>query len=207
MRKEYEVKLTASKKMLEKIERIPALLDWDVKEGKIKHLVSHYFDTERFDLLYNNVAYRMREESGKNVATLKGNGILRNGIYIRDEFEKTLRNGENVIDFNFLDKHFPQVLKITKSTPLQEVLIADNERHILNLKKDKCMIEASLDFLYFVRGKRKIAFNEIELELKKGSEEDLLECASFLRLNFHLPLSGASKYEIGLRSFNLVPLL
>jgi inorganic triphosphatase YgiF len=207
VRKEYEVKLTASKKMLEKIKETPGFLNWSIEKGKEKYLVSHYFDTEKFDLLYSNMAYRTREEDGKNIATLKGNGILKNGIYIRDEFEKILRNSEDVTKFDFLNKHFPQVLEITKETPLKEVLIVDNERHILYLKKDDSLIEVSLDFLHFILGKRKVAYNEIELELKNGCEEDLLECASFLKLNFHLFLAGASKYEMGLRSFNLIPLL
>lgn len=207
MHKEYEVKLAASKKMLERIEKIPKLLDWDVKGKKVKHLVSHYFDTAKFDLLYHNIAYRLREEDDKKVVTLKGNGILRNNIYIRDELEEPLKNGEDVTDFNFLNEHFSQILEITKGAALREVLLVNNNRHILELKKDRSMIEVALDSLYFVRGKRKIAFNEIELELKEGSEEDLLECASFFRLKFHLALSGASKYEIGLKSFNLIPLL
>ncbi len=205
--KEYEVKLTASKKMLEKIEQIPGFLNWSIKEGKEKYLISHYFDTEKFDLLYSNMAYRTREEDGKNVATLKGNGILKNGIFIRDEFEEILHNGEDVTKADFLNKYFPQILEITKETPLKEVLIVDNERHMLYLEKDGSLIEASLDFLHFVLGKRKVAYNEIELELKNGCEEDLLECASFLKLNFHLFSAGASKYEMGLRSFNLIPLL
>ena len=207
MHKEYEVKLAASKKMLERIEKIPKLPNWNIKGKKVKHLVTHYFDTEKFDLLYNNIAYRLREEDGKKFVTLKSNGIIRNNIYIRDEFEKPLENGEDVTEPNFLNKHFPQILKITKGTALKEVLITDNNRHILELWKDKSIVEAALDSLYFVRGKRKTAFNEIELELKEGTEEDLLECASFFRLKFHLALSGASKYEIGLKSFNLIPLL
>ena len=207
VKKEYEIKLTASKKMLEKIEQIPGFLNWDIKEGKGKYLVSHYFDTEKFDLLYNNMAYRTREEDGRNVATLKENGILKNGIFIRDEFEEILRNSEDVTKAGFLNKCFPQILEITKETPLKEVLIVDNERHILHLEKDDSLIEASLDFLHFMLGKRKVAYNEIELELKNGCEEDLLECASFLKLNFHLFSAGASKYEMGLRSFNLIPLL
>ena len=207
MHKEYEVKLAASKKMLERIEKIPKLLDWNIKGGEAKHLVSHYFDTDKFDLLYNNVAYRLREEDDKKIVTLKDNGTLKNNIYIRDEFEKPLKNREDVTDYNFLDKHFSQILKITKGSPLKEVLLVDNDRHILELRKDKSIIQVALDSLYFVRGKRKIAFNEMELELKEGTEEDLLECASFFRLKFHLALSGASKYEIGLKSFNLIPLL
>ncbi len=207
MKKEYEVKLTASKKMLEKIEQIPGFLNWNIKEGKKKYLVSHYFDTEKFDLLYGNMAYRIREEDGKNIATLKGNGILKNGIFIREEFEEILRNCEDVTKAGFLNKYFPQILEITKGNPLGKVLVVDNERHILYLEKDGSLIEASLDFLQFVLGKRKVSYNEIELELKNGCEEDLLECASFLKLNFHLFSAGASKYEMGLRSFNLIPLL
>lgn len=207
VKKEYEVKLTASKKMLEKIKQTPGFLNWSIKKGKEKYLVSHYFDTEKFDLLYSNMAYRTREEDGRNVATLKGNGILKNGIFIRDEFEEKLRNGEDVTKFNFLNKHFPQILEIIKGNSLQEVLIVDNERHILYLEKDGSLIEVSLDFLHFVLGKRKVSYNEIELELKNGCVEDLLECASFLKLNFHLFSADASKYEMGLRSFNLIPLL
>ncbi len=203
---EIEVKLAASKKTLERFERMEKINDWKMeKKGKL-HLLSHYFDTNDFRLLYNNIAYRLREEDGKKVATLKSNGKKRNGIYIREEKNVLLSDSEDVTSCDFLKKHFPEVLNIAKGRELTEVLTIDNERHILHLIKGNAVIEASCDYLNFLKGRRKISYNELELELKKGTEEDLAECASFLRLNFHLPLSGASKYEMGLRSFNLIPL-
>ena len=83
MGKEIEVKLAASKKMLERIENIEKILNWDISKMGVIHLKSHYFDTVSFNLLYNNFAYRLREEDSKNVVTLKSNGKRKNGIYIR----------------------------------------------------------------------------------------------------------------------------
>ncbi len=203
---EIEVKLAASQKMLERIENIDEILNWNVKRNGTIHLVSHYFDTPGFNLLYNNFAYRLREENENRVATLKANGKKRNGIYIREEINKALLNGEDVSSKYFIKKHFPQVLEVAKGKPLDEVLMVNNNRHILHITRNNSFIEASLDFLYFIKGRRKIPYNEIELELKEGSEEELAECSSYLRLNYHLSLSGASKYEMGLRSFNLIPL-
>ncbi len=203
---EIEVKLSASKKTLERLEKMEEINGWRVKRVGRIHLISHYFDTNDFRLLYHNFAYRLREEAGKKVATLKSNGKKRNGIYIRTEESKLLKDSEDITSIDFLQKNFPSVLEIANGKKLNEVLTVDNERHILYLTKGDALIEASLDFLNFLKGRRKIPYNELELELKEGSEEDLAECASFLRLNYHLPLSGASKYEMGLRSFNLIPL-
>ena len=206
MGKEIEVKLAASKKMLERIEKIEKVLHWNVEKKKEIHLVSHYFDTPGFNLLYNNLAYRVREEDGRHIVTLKSNGKRRNGIYIREEKSDILLDGEDITSMYYLEKHFPEVLEVSKREPLSEVLTIDNNRHVLHLTNGDSLIEASLDFLYFIKGKRRIPYNELELELKNGTEEELAECSSFLRLNYHLSLSGASKYEMGLRSFNLIPL-
>ncbi len=205
---EVEVKLAASKKTLERVEELEVLDDWMVEKRGMIHLISHYFDTPNFCLLYNNLAYRLREEDGKKVVTLKSNGRAKDGIYIREEQNKLLLDGEDITSREFLSQNFPKILEIIKNNKtLRESLIIDNERHILHFKKnDDALIEASLDFLYFMKGKRKIPYNELELELKEGDEESLRELAGNLRKRFHLSLSGASKYEMGLKSFNMIPL-
>jgi len=203
---EIEVKLAASKKTLERVEELEELAGWKVEKRGIVHLVSHYFDTPNFHLLYNNFAYRLREEDGKKVATLKSNGRAKEGIYIREEQNKLLLDGEDVTSREFLARNFPKILEIINNEPLKERLVIDNERHILYFKKDDALVEAALDFLYFMQGRRRIPYNELELELKEGSEEALREIVGNLRKHFHLSLSGASKYEIGLKSFNMIPL-
>ncbi len=203
---EYEIKLSATRKTMERIETFIRFLDWNVESSGTNHLVSRYYDTESFSLLYNNLAYRMREEDGKRLVYLKANGTLKNGIYIREETKKMIEDGEDITSEGFLKNYFPRVLHATKSSSLWEVLTIDNDRHILLLKKKRSMIELSLDYLYFVRGKRRIEYNEIELELKKGHEEDLLECSSLIQTICNLKPTGASKYELGLRSFDLIPI-
>ena len=203
---EIEVKLAASKKTLERVEELKELGDWTVEKKGMIHLVSHYYDTPNFCLLYNNVAYRLREEDGKKVATLKSNGRARDGIYIREEQNKLLLDGKDVTSREFLAENFPKILEIIDKETLRESLIVDNERHILYFKKDNALVEASLDFLYFMKGKRRIPYNELELELKEGDEDALKDIVEHLRRRFHLSLSGASKYEMGLKSFNMIPL-
>ncbi len=204
---EYEVKLCASRKTMEKIESCTNIMHWRVERGCKKHLISHYFDTDDFKLLYNNFSYRLREEGGKKFVHLKANGSFKNGIYIREELEIPLRDAEDFCSKEFLRKSFPDVFSIVKDAELKEMLVIDTERHILGLTKKSSLIEGALDFLYFVRGKRKLEYEEIELELKKGKEEDLIECFSILQAQYNLKLAGASKYELGLRSFGLIPLI
>jgi inorganic triphosphatase YgiF len=204
---EYEVKLCASKKTMEKIEQCNKLMNWDIKKSGEKHLVSHYYDTEDLKLLYNNLAFRLREDGNQKLLHLKANGTFKNGIYIREEHEYALKNSENYTSKGFLKKHFPIIVDAIKEDGLREIITIDNHRHILLFQKKNSVIETSLDFLYFVRGKRKIEHNEIELELKEGKEEDLIECYSLLQTQYNLKLAGASKYELGLRSFSMIPLL
>lgn len=203
---EYEIKLVASRKTMERIETFDRFFEWKVEKIAPKHLISRYFDTECFSLLYNNLAYRLREEDGKNFVYLKANGTLKNNIYIREETEVVLKDGEDITEKAFLDEYFPSVLSATNGKPLQEVLTIDNDRHMIILKKKKSVVELSLDYLYFERGKRRIPYSEIELELKKGNEEDLRECSSLIQTTCDLKPAGASKYELGLRSFNLIPI-
>jgi triphosphatase len=204
---EYEVKLCASKKTMEKIEHCAKLMNWDIKRGPQKHLISHYYDTDALELLYHNLAFRLREDGDKKFLHLKANGTFKNGIYIREEYEYTLKNGEDFISREFLKKRFPEIFDLTKESELKEIITIDNQRHTLLFQKKNSTIETSLDFLYFIRGKRKIEHNEIELELKEGKEEDLIECYSLLQTHYNLKLAGASKYELGLRSFGMIPLL
>ncbi len=204
---EYEVKLTSTRKVMEKIDLNPSISNWEVKKIGAKNLISHYYDTEELKLLFHNLAYRLREEDGKKFVHLKANGRSENGIYIREETQKILRNGEDITSPMYLKKHFPIIFEIIRDKSLIETLTIDNERHILHIKKKESEIEICLDFLHFMRGKRKIEYNEIELELIKGREEDLMECSSLFQTIYGLHPAGASKYELGLRSFNLIPIL
>jgi len=88
---EYEVKLTSTRKVMEKIDSNPSISNWEVKKIGAKNLVSHYYDTEELKLLFHNLAYRLREEDGKKFVHLKANGRSENGIYIREETQKILK--------------------------------------------------------------------------------------------------------------------
>jgi len=203
---EYEVKLTASRKVLEKIEAELDFVSWNAQRLPPKKLISHYYDTEDLRLLFNNLAFRFREEGSKKMLTLKSNGIYKDGVYIREEHELEVDH-EDFLSKTFLKKHFPLVLEIINGSELEEVLQILNERHPVLLTKNSAELEVDLDYLLFAKGKRKAEFYEVEIELKKGRTEDLIECASILRTQFDLKESSASKYELGLRCFNAIPTL
>ncbi|BAL81460.1 CYTH domain-containing protein [Caldisericum exile] len=203
---EYEVKLTASRKTLEKIEAEMDFVSWAVTRLPPKKLVSHYFDTEDLKLLFNNLAFRLREEGSRKVLTLKSNGTFKAGVYVREEKELELDH-EDFLSKSFLKRNFPEIYNIVKDDELCEVLEVVNERHPIILKKNNSELELDLDYLYFVKGRKKAEYYEIEIELKKGCSEDLIECASLLQTRFDLKQASASKYELGLRCFNSIPVL
>lgn len=205
---EIEVKLQATRKIMEKIYENPYMFNWKIEKKGMKHLISHYYDTEDLKLLFANLAFRIREEEGKGkkYVTLKANGKSENGLYIRDETQFLLQNGEDVFSAEFLKRHFPKVYEVTKGEFLTEILTIDNQRYILRIDKRNSKIEVCLDFLHFIKGKRKSEYNEIEIELMSGCREDLMECSSLLQTTYGLVPSGASKYEAGLRCFNLIPI-
>lgn len=206
MAQEVEVILQATKKVMEKIYENPSMFNWKVEKKGVRHLISYYYDTEDLKLLFANLAFRIRDEDGVKYVTLKSNGKAENGLYIRDEKQILLKNGEDVLSKDFLKRHFPAVYEITKGELLEEILTIDNYRHVIEVDKKTSRIEISLDFIHFIKGKRKTEYHEIEIELISGSKEDLMECASLLRTAYGLVPSGASKYEAGLRCFNLIPI-
>lgn len=203
---EIEVKLQATKKIMEKIYENPTMFNWKITKKGIVHLISHYYDTQDLKLLFQNYAFRLREEGTKKFLTLKSNGRCENGVYIREETQVQIKDGEDVLSYNYIKKHFPQIYNVTKGEQLNEILIIENERRVLQIDKRDSKIEICLDFLHFMRGKRCLEYNEIEIELISGRKEDLMECSSLLQTTYNLPLAGASKYELGLRSFNLIPI-
>jgi inorganic triphosphatase YgiF len=203
---EYEVKLAASRKVLERIETDMDFICWKATHLPPKKLISHYYDTDDFKLLFNNLAFRLREEGSKKTLTLKSNGSFNNGIYIREEKELELDH-EDFLSKNFLRKHFPKLYEIIKCSELKEMLQVINERHPILLSKNGAEIELDLDYVNFAKGKRKSEYQEIEIELKKGRSEDLIECSSILQTKFDLKFSSASKYELGLKCFNAIPVL
>ncbi|MGC9100570.1 MAG: inorganic triphosphatase [Caldisericum sp.] len=201
---EYEVKLTASRKILEKIEAEMDFLSWSVTRLPPKKLISHYYDTDDLKLLFKNLAFRLREEGSKKTLTLKSNGTFNAGVYVREEKEIELDH-EDFLSKSFLKRNFPEVYEIVKDDELREVIEIVNERHPIVLKKNNAELELDLDYLNFVKGRSKAEYYEVEIELKKGCSEDLIECASLLQKQFDLKQASASKYELGLRCFNAIP--
>jgi len=64
---EYEVKLAASRKVLERIETDMDFICWKATRLPPKKLVSHYYDTDDFKLLFNNLAFDLERKGRKKL--------------------------------------------------------------------------------------------------------------------------------------------
>lgn len=202
MQKETEIKLRASRETLSALRDHP-LLKKRNKSGWSSHeLFNQYYDTPERDLARARVALRLRRDGEHFIQTLKSRGQSVAGLSERNEWDWYLDKAK--LDLKKLDDQcWPASLAELDKKTLKPIFSTDFVREKAEIAwgrgKSKVVIEAALDLGKVVAGKLSEEICELELELRQGEPEALLELAAELAADLALMPCDISKAERGYR--------
>ncbi|MBO0763506.1 MAG: CHAD domain-containing protein [Hyphomicrobiaceae bacterium] len=195
--KELELKLEFTHEELQRIGANPALEDLTVGKPVTRILRSIYFDTPDHRLRAQGISLRLRAIGDKWVQTVKCGMGVKNGVSNPDEVEAVVTRPEpNVSAINdaALRRTIERATRRSSLEPQFETIVTRTTRQ---LHSDKGDLELALDEGVVRAGAAEDKLCEVELELKAGSPECLLETAAALFSAEPIRLAEASKAERG----------
>jgi inorganic triphosphatase YgiF len=171
------------------------------------HLTNTYFDTPAGDLNARKAIFRIREDDGSYVATVKISKSVSDGLHQRQEWSVEQDDDEPDIKF-FLrlaesdgdpDEALTELLSSIEDEALEEVCSVEFDRTSIHVGYGDTLIELACDAGVYRAGKAEEEFFEIELELIEGNVIDLREFGDELEKVLDIIPENMSKYERSIR--------
>lgn len=205
MNKETEIKLRVSRATLAALRDHPLLKKRNKSGWEQRELFNQYFDTPERDLAAAKVALRVRRDGEQFIQTLKTRGQSVAGLSERNEWDWNLAKAK--LDLKKLDDScWPAALAELDKKQLVPIFTTDFIREKAEIAwgrgKAKVVIEAALDLGKVVAGEGEEEICELELELRQGEPDALLELAAELAADLALMPCDISKAERGYRLFD-----
>ena len=205
MNKETEIKLRVSRETLAALREHPLLKKRNKSGWEQRALYNQYFDTPARDLATAKVALRLRRDGDQFIQTLKTRGQSVAGLSERNEWDWYLTKAK--LDLKRLDDScWPAALAELDKKQLQPIFTTDFMREKAEIAwgrgKAKVVIEAALDLGKVIAGEGEEEICELELELRQGEPDALLELACELAADLSLMPCDISKAERGYRLFD-----
>ena len=197
---EQELKLKVLKETRLSLSQNPVIVKYGQGGSNMKNLVSTYYDTPNGLLIRNGLGLRMRHDGAQICQTVKTTGSVDKGLHQRDEWEHALNKPE--WDRAQLRKTpLKSILDEANLWPYLQPLFETNfQREIYLLSTDESnLIELAYDYGKVSCGELSEPIHEIELELKKGSLEVLLQLGEMIRKSLPVAPSNLNKSEMGYR--------
>lgn len=158
-----------------------------------------YYDTPKRSLRQAGLAYRIRREGGRWIATIKGGGNSVGGLHTRQEWNVPVEDCLPSITPFINTSIGEQLQAAVGQDKLMLLFITRFERHTLIVKtSDGSVVEAAADRGEIIAGDEHEPIMELELELKAGSTAALLDLGATLAEQYPLLLEPRSKYYRGL---------
>lgn len=203
--KEIEIKLYASNEVLATIKDNPLFTEFSKQVWQTKELFNQYIDTENQALTAAKVALRIRKDNDQYIQTLKAKGHSIGGLSERDEFDWIINSSQ--LDLSVLDeRYWPKQLSKLDKTKLSAIFSTDFIRDYIlidwPLGNQVAQIEVALDRGMIKTATKQEPLNELELELREGNTDVLLDFAITLANKYPLIPSDTSKAERGYRLLN-----
>lgn len=204
-----------AKYLIEDAAQIGALVDGlqsqVVQSVSAVDVVDSYWDTPDWRLLAAGWAYRWRDASGSKSLTLKSTELADDIVHRRLEVEQqvdefpggsghSLPAGPVAWRLNRLDlRDLWELFRIHNYRRLFDIRLPDGSQ--IEMAIDQATVTTKLPARKAAPGR--MTFVELELELKSGREESLLQLATTLQRRFNLLSSRLSKFDRGLQTAGL----
>ena len=197
-RTETELKLSLSKKALDRFRRRSSLPKHTVGKPETRKLTSVYFDTPDLKLYKSDISLRVRKNGKKRILTVKFGSRMKNGLSKRREFEREVKKKEPNLS-QIKDKSLRQTLnKLIKGDPLEPVFETIIWRTIRKIDvPGSGVVELALDHGEIRSGDKRCSIQEVEIEQKSGSPKALLKAAKTFFSDDPIIVSQQSKSEQG----------
>lgn len=187
MSEEIELKLEAAPGAADRLQHVPGLKgDWSSQRQ-----VSVYFDTHDHDVRELGCSLRVRKAGRSYIQTVKSlDGGA--GLFQRGEWEYQVEGPEP--DRQRLENTPLARLGSAKLTP---IVTSEVTRRKLQVHEDGALVEVVIDEGEMRAGKRKLAVNEVELEVIRGEAATVFAMARRIGAKEPVRLSVMSKAERG----------
>jgi len=168
-----------------------------------------YFDTEDLTLIRHNIAFRIRSEGERTLATLKwredDDGI--SGLYIRSEInipvtDKTCFFAPDPSIFKE-SAEGKDLLDIIDGRPLENIIDMIFTRNRIRIDYGQSILELALDEGVVVAGPKSVQFRELEIEIYSGNKEDLLDVGKQIASKYGLEPELKTKFARGIELLDL----
>jgi triphosphatase len=199
MDRELELKVELSGSDVARLEGDLRASELDIGPLSSTRLRSIYFDTPKHDLHAAGISWRVRQQDGAWLQTVKAEQTVADGVSNPIELEAPLDTADPDIA-KIADRKIKRaVQKAIKGTAIYPIFETVIQRSTRTITAKDGKVELALDDGVVRAGDAKSQVREAELELKAGSAEALLFAAEKLLAGQELRLSRRSKAERGYR--------
>ena len=174
------------------------------KKNSRETLAMHavYFDTEEADLRKNHIAFRIRLEGSRHIATLKRRSSAEAGLHKREEINAPVTDDDfvdnptlSIFSGDELIDDIPAEITDKKLIPVMEMNFAREE---FRIDYKGSLMEVSIDQGDIITANGSCPICEMEIELYSGNEEDLVKLGKQIQKSYNLKEENISKYARGL---------
>ncbi|MBF0189716.1 MAG: CYTH domain-containing protein [Magnetococcales bacterium] len=164
--------------------------------------LDHYLDHPGLLLLAQRLALRVRVLPERSWVELKGEGVLRDGVWHRPEWRQEAPENWSRRPGDLAEGPVRRGLSLARlppETPLSGLCVCQVSRQVVPVALDGGGVaELSLDCGEVRAGGARQAIRELELEWRSGPQEGLTRLAAELTRAHGLVPAPASKFRIGL---------
>jgi triphosphatase len=202
---EIEMKYQISDKQLaRKIWEDEYLSSIEEKDSREKiYMKASYFDTDDYTLSKYDIAFRIRMEGNRLVASLKWNGSSENGKHTREEIYVPVTDENCFIapdPYIFQESEIGrEMLTLINDQPLHSILETRFLRSRMRVDTGKTICEIAIDEGEIVTDFGNLPISELEIELFSGEPEDITRIGEILAEKYELVPMNQSKYARGVK--------
>ena len=161
-----------------------------------------YFDTAEGDLRQNHIAFRIRLEGSRYIATLKRRSSAEGGLHRREEINAPVPDSDfalhptlSVFSGDELIADLPEELMARELIPVMEMNFV---REHFRIDYRGSIMEVSADQGDISAAGSSCPICEMEIELYSGCEDDLVKLGRQVQKAYDLKEENISKYARGL---------
>jgi inorganic triphosphatase YgiF len=162
-----------------------------------------YFDTEDYILSENDIAFRVRMEGSRIIASLKWKDSNDDGMYTREEINVPVDDPACFLmpdPLLFKESEMGEdITELLNGKPLVSILEMKFLRNRFRVDTGGAICEVSLDDGDIITDDGELHVSELEIELFSGSKDELAKLGASLAEKYALAPELESKYARGLR--------